>query len=96
MNERNIGIIEFDLIPKLILDFWDQKYGKYLMASKTNDLIIFYENGTLDSFHPSGDRLARYHIPSQQMLYIWNNNVNEPLTEKQYLDKLQDILWEEI
>jgi hypothetical protein len=85
----------FDIIPSGIVKYWRGKYGPYLTAYRTEDLIIFVENGTLDSFHPSGDRLARHDKKSGKTLYIWNNNVNDPLTESQYMNKLLESLLEQ-
>lgn len=81
----------YELIPEQIVRYWKEKYGAYLMSYQTEELIVFVENGTLDSFHPSGDRLAKHDKRSGKTVYIWNNNINEPLTEEQYMCKLSDI-----
>lgn len=78
----------FTVIPPAIVKYWEQKYGQYLTAYSTEEIIIFCENGRLDCFHPSGDRLARHHIPTGQTVYLWNNNPNELLTEKEYMIRL--------
>lgn len=81
----------YELIPEQIVRYWKEKYGPYLMCYQTEELLVFVENGRLDCFHPSGDRLAKHDKRSGKTVYIWNNNTNEPLTEEQYMCKLSDI-----
>jgi len=70
------------VIPSNILEYWRAKYKEYLWMVKTDDLVIFFENGSLDDFHPSGDRLAMYSITDNKTIY-WANN--KALTEKEYI-----------
>lgn len=77
-----------NLIPPVIWHYWTTKYGPYLYSYISGDIVIFCENGLLDCFHPTGDRLARHITSTGQTLYFWKNDVKHPLTEQQYLDKL--------
>jgi len=80
-----IQVNYWDVIPSNILEYWRAKYKEYLWMVKTDDLVIFFENGRLDCFHPSGDRLARYSIKDNKTMY-WANN--KALTEKEYINYL--------
>jgi hypothetical protein len=73
------------VIPFNILEYWRAKYKEYLWMVKTDNLVIFFENGRLDCFHPSGDRLAIYSIKDNKTMY-WANN--KALTEKEYINYL--------
>lgn len=76
------------LIHPDIRIYWQNKYGPYLMSYTTADYIIYFENGRLDCFHPSGDRLARHSVATGQTIFCWQNDGTHPLTEQEYLVKL--------
>jgi len=78
----------WSIIPQTILTMWRQKYGEYLMACETDEFIVFFENGRLDCFHPSGDKLARYHKTTDKVLYKMDNETTEEIdTYLLYLKK---------
>lgn len=75
----------WSVIPPNILSYWRNKYKEYLCLTVTDEWVIFFENGRLDCFYPSGDKLAIYNIKDNVIVYRW---ANKPLTEKEYLYKL--------
>jgi hypothetical protein len=77
-----------------IAEYWEQTCGSYYVCSYVSgDWIIYVENATIDTFHPSGAKLARHNISTGQTTYIWNNNVKELLTESQFLLKMAQEAW---
>ncbi len=76
----------WSVIPPNILSYWQYKYKEYLWCSISDEWVIFYENGRLDCFHPSGDRLARHNIKDNVTVYCGKNN--KFLTEKEYINQL--------
>ena len=75
----------FDLVSPKIHTIWRFKYGPYLMCWGSEEYYIFVENGIIGTFHPSGDKLARAHKETGQIVYCDIKNKNKPLTESQYL-----------